>query len=124
MTTDFDENSDIIDSRDVIERIWELRALRDEHAGTDGWTDEDRAELEDLEALASEGEAAADWIYGETLIRDSYFEEYARDLAEDIGAIDRDAAWPLSYIDWGGAARALRMDYFSVEFRGVTYWIR
>ena len=122
--TDFDENSDIIDSRDVIERIWELRALRDEYAGTDGWTDEDRAELEDLEALASEGESAADWIHGETLIRDSYFEEYARDLADDIGAVDKDAGWPNSCIDWEKAADELRMDYFSVEFRGVTYWIR
>ena len=124
MTTDFDESSNIIDSRDVIERIWELRALRVEYAGTGGWTDEDRAELEDLEALASEGESAADWIHGETLIRDSYFEEYARDLADDIGAVDKDAGWPNSCIDWEKAADELRMDYFSVEFRGVTYWIR
>ena len=27
-------------------------------------------------------------------------------------------------IDWAQAARELRMDYTSVDFDGVTYWIR
>lgn len=125
MTREFSETSDIINSRDVIARIEELRyMLGPESVAGEYERDLFRSELEDLEELASQGEGAADWFHGETLIRDDYFEEYARDLAEDIGAIDRDAAWPLSYIDWEAAAEALRMDYFSVEFRGVTYWIR
>ena len=40
-------------------------------------------------------------------------EEYAQDLAESIGAIDSDASWPLSYIDWERAARDLMMDYYT-----------
>ena len=109
---------DLIDSRDVIERIDDLE------------TDEDRTTSEDeelaaLKALASEAsDYAADWEYGGALIRGSYFEKYAQDLAEDVGAIDRDAAWPTSCIDWGQAARELQMDYTCVDFDGVEYWIR
>jgi antirestriction protein len=107
---------DVIDSRDVIERIAELEL---ESAGR--YYD---ARLRILRELAAEGEQLADWEYGETLIRDSYFTEYARELAEDIGAVSSDASWPLYCIDWERAARELRMDYTSVDFDGVTYWGR
>lgn len=59
-----------------------------------------------------------------TLIPDSEFEDYARELAEDIGAIDREAAWPLTYIDWSAAAHALRMDYTCVTYDDADYLIR
>jgi antirestriction protein len=107
---------DIIDSRDVIERIEYLQ-------GTDD--DDEKEELAALVALAEEGaDYAPDWSYGEALIRDSYFVEYAQELAEDIGAVNSDAAWPNDCIDWEQAARELRWDYSSIEFDGVTYWIR
>lgn len=63
-------------------------------------------------------------MYGATLVRDSYFEDYARELAEDCGLIQRDAHWPNDCIDWERAARELQMDYTSVEFDGVEYWVR
>ncbi len=130
---------DMIDSRDVIARIEELEAEREaisseidelEDADAVGeaqnalerWDAENGAELAALKALAAEGESFADWEHGETLIRDSYFQEYAEQLADDIGAIDRDAKWPTSCIDWEKAARELQADYTSVEFDGVTYW--
>jgi len=65
-----------------------------------------------------------DWTYGEVLINDSHFEDYARELAEDIGAINPDAGWPNGYIDWERAAEALLIDYTSIEFDGETYWTR
>lgn len=68
--------------------------------------------------------ATSSWTYGVTLIRDSYFEDYAQQMAEDIGAINRDATWPLNHIDWEAAAEALKGDYTSAEFDGVTYWAR
>jgi antirestriction protein len=49
---------------------------------------------------------------------------YAQDFAEDIGAIDRNAGWPLGCIDWEAAADELKSDYSSIEFDGVTYWVR
>ena len=81
-------HDDIIDSRDVIERLDELEADVDN-------LDED--ELDELRAL--------------------------RQMAEDIGAISGDESWPLNYIDWAAAAEALQMDYTSIDFDGVEYWV-
>lgn len=136
MTTVIDNSADLLDSRDVIARIEELEASRDafpeaadttaEGGGT--WAEEcpeDAAELAVLTALAEEAEGyAADWRHGETLIRDSYFEDYARELAEDIGAVKSDMSWPYTSIDWEQAANELKQDYTSVDFDGVTYWVR
>ena len=126
-TTEISNSDDVIDSRDVIARIDELETeLADAHddSEVDDVLDM-RAELETLKALADEGaNSADDWRHGATLIRDSYFEEFAQQFADDIGAIDRNASWPLSCIDWKQAARELQMDYTSVDFDGVTYWVR
>jgi antirestriction protein len=114
-------SDDIIDSRDVIARIEELEEIAQEPE----WALEDNDELSALKALAGEAsQYAEDWEYGATLIRDSYFESYALELAEDIGAIDPNATWPNNCIDWERAARELRMDYSAVSFAGVTYWVR
>lgn len=86
-------------------------------------------EGEEFEALVKLQEQAAgylsDWHHGEALIRDSYFEDYARDTAEDIyGKELGQAKWPFSCIDWEQAARELQQDYTAFEFGGVTYWGR
>jgi len=101
---------DIIDSRDIIDAI------------DSGDLDEDDQKA--FEALAAEGEGSADWSHGEALIRDSHFEDYARELAEDTGMLKGDEGWPLNCIDWEEAADQLKQDYFSVDFDGVEYWIR
>ena len=115
-TTEITNSEDVIDSREIIDRIAYLE------------DSEDADEIEEraaLVALAEQAEGyAADWQYGEQLIRDSYFKDYAMELAEDIGAVDANASWPNTCIDWDQAARDLQMDYTSVEFAGVTYWIR
>jgi hypothetical protein len=86
---------------------------------------EDGQELKALKALEDEASGyAADWQYGEALIRDSYFKEYAQQLAEDIGAIKSDASWPNNCIDWEEATDQLKQDYTEVDFDGVAYWIR
>jgi hypothetical protein len=92
--------------------------------GVMGLDEEEQEELEALEALAAQCEGYGDWEHGEALIRGSYFEEYAQELAEDIGAIDRNASWPNTCIDWEQAARELAMDYTQVDFDGVTYLMR
>lgn len=115
-----DNNDDIIDSRDVIDRIAELESIP-----VIDREPEEQDELDALSALAEEASGyAPDWEYGEALIRDSYFVEYAQQFAEDIGAIHTDAQWPVYAIDWERAARDLRIDYTAVDFDGVTYWIR
>lgn len=87
-------------------------------------TEDLQEELKLLRELAEQGEGYGDWAYGETLIHDSHFTAYAEQLAEDIGAVNPAAAWPLTHIDWEGAARDLKMDYTSIEFDGETFWMR
>ncbi len=110
---------DLIDSREVAERIAYLEI--DEEDNDEG----DQEELDALRALAEEAEGyAEDWNYGVTLIRESYFTEYAQDLAEDIGAIDPNASWPMNHIDWEAAADALKEDYTQVDLDGIAYYVR
>ena len=122
---------DLLDSRDVIDRLDALEALglgdhEEDHAAglaAGAYDEDDIAEWKPLRALADEAASSPDWQYGETLIRDSYFTDYARQFAEDVGAIDDDAKWPCTHIDWSAAATALKQDYFAVDFDGVTYWV-
>lgn len=92
------------------------------------WEDANSEEAEELRILTELDSAASgyapDWIHGTTLIRDTYFEEYAQELAEDIGAIQEDLAWPACHIDWTAAADALKGDYTRVSFDGEDYWVR
>ncbi len=38
-------------------------------------------------------------------------EDFARDMADNLGAIDRNVSWPYTCIDWEHAARELMYDY-------------
>jgi len=115
----FSKDTDVIDSREIIERIEELRGALDGAP-----TPEIYAELQALAALDNAGrDASEDWQHGVTLINDDYFVEYARELAEDIGAVRPGASWPLSYIDWEDAAQELQHDYCAVEFDGRLFWV-
>jgi hypothetical protein len=104
----------IVDTRAVDERIDELEA-------NDEPTDDERDELAELLAFRDAVDCP-DWQYGETLIREDAFEDYARELAEEIGVVPRDAPWPTSFIDWPAAADALLMDYTSAEDANGTTW--
>jgi hypothetical protein len=101
-TTAISKYEAVIDSRDVIERLAELKDGRDA-----GVLDADeQAELIALEALVEECEGyVEDWQFGAQLIRDSYFKKYAMELADEIGAIDDNATWPQTCIDWYQASR-------------------
>lgn len=90
------------------------------------WDADNGEEFKALSDFVKEGEnSAEDWSHGATLVRDSYFEEYARDLAEDLnGKAIRDAVWPFNCINWEDAAEELKQDYSCVTFDGVEYWVR
>ena len=105
MTT-VDNNQDTLDSRDIQECIDEL-----EEGGTIPIQEVpqdkepanfDQEESEELQQLLDFKEEvnSSEWDDGLTLISESYFEDYAQELAEDIGAISRDTQWPLNCIDW------------------------
>ena len=86
------------------------------------WDASDEAdELKALKELQDEAEGySPDWRYGATLIRDSYFTDYAEELCKDIGDMPKEIP---SYIviDWEATAENLKVDYTSVEFDGVDY---
>lgn len=139
-------SDDIIDSWDIIARIDALESERDslkeaaeeERSDEDTkeglearavyteWLEsEDAAELKALLSLQEEAKGYSDdWRHGAALIRDSYFEEYAEQFADDIGAINKDAHWPINCIDWKKAAEDLQADYTEVDYDGVSYWVR
>jgi hypothetical protein len=151
-TTSISNSDDVIDSRDIIERIEELQALRNswtcpvcgmeifgttEDDSQEGHNpdcdyygpaldnlDDEREELAALLALQDDCIGVSDWIYGATLIRDGYFEEYAEDLARDLGYLDKATDWPFRHIDWKAAADELKNDYTYVNFGNETYWVR
>lgn len=113
---------DIIDSRDIIARVDELEGREDDE---DDPLDEDETEeLAKLREIVDEGENCEDWNYGATLVHERYFTRYAEQFADDIGAIDSKATWPLSYIDWEAAAEALKQDFYEFEVHGETYFGR
>lgn len=137
-TLEVTSSDDIIDVRDIITRVEELEdeieSIDDMPEGDLLKDTEEGAELREelatltalLDELAGTGgdeQYKGDW-YPVTLVRDSYFDDYARQLAEDIGAINADATWPNNCIDWTQAANELQTDYSSVEFDGVTFWYR
>lgn len=79
--------------------------------------------LDDLAGYGGDHQWRGEW-YPVTLIRDSHFRDYAETLADEIGAMDSNAGWPMNCIDWDEAAKQLKMDYSTVEFGEVTYWYR
>lgn len=135
---ELDLNAERIDSRDLLERLEELAGFKKDledareelearlrvavDRARELFGPDEEAELATLEEVDTEGEKIiADWYHGETLIREDKFQEYAKELAEDIGAGVVEGAWPHNCIDWEKAARELRMDYAEIEIDGTTY---
>lgn len=91
MTTDAITNdADVLDSRDIIDRIEELQGRKDDEEQTDPLNEEEADELAALVALAEEAEGYADdWRHGATLIRETYFTDYTEELLQDIGDLPK-----------------------------------
>ncbi len=89
------------------------------------WDASDEAEeLATLKKFADEAEGyAEDWRHGSTLVRESYFGEYCKDLCEDIGDLPKGLPGYI-VIDWDATAHNLKADYTEAEFDGVTYLVR
>jgi len=154
MAESIDSNADIIDIRDVIARVEELReerepleaeynevnesddkdsdeavhdALLAAKEELDDWDSENYAELKSLQDLlesckrrGGDEQWEGDW-YPISLIRDSYFNEAMDEMVEECYTLPKDLPfWMTITYDY----EALKQDYTSVEFNGVTYWVR
>ncbi len=144
ITQPITNDQDVIDSRDIIERLEDLendlQGYYEEYTENGGelsfedWlSDEDIEDYQDekhefnvLTALTDDAEGySPDWQYGSQLIRDSYFAEYAEELCKDTGDIPKDLPWYIEkHIDWEGVSKEIQMDYTSVDFDGEEYWVR
>lgn len=108
------------DSSDVISRLNTLNNI-----DAEDMNEYEREERDALAIIATEAEnATAEWDDGAAFIPESQFEDYARELAYEIGAVDADTGWPTDYIDWPAAANALKEDYMAVDICGTTYYAR
>jgi Antirestriction protein (ArdA) len=124
---------DILDLRDLWKNYQDLEgALEDTREEEGDKFDEDywAAEIEEhaklKELFEQVGEPYRGGEFDEpTLIHERHFEDYARELAEDLyGDEVRNSHWPFTCIDWEQAATELRIDYSSVEVDGHTYYQR
>ncbi len=148
-----DSGSDTIDSRDVIERIEEMKGEREalEEAVTearealaavkrpkkalkvalveaaialDEWDADNGDELKSLRELNDEGDkASGEWEDGATLINEDYWDDYCMGLVQDIGDLPRDLPDYL-VIDWTATAANLSQDYTQIEWDGNTFYVR
>lgn len=112
--------SDVIDTRDLQDEIDELESeLEDQPAD-----EKDEVAVERLAALlALKDEIGSEWEDGVALVADGYFEDYAREMAEDCGMVG-DGNKMSDYVDWERWASDVQTDYSSVEFDDETYWYR
>lgn len=130
---DISNTEDTLDVRDIIERVGELRSERDDcdAEAYEAWQESEAAEelakltvlLEELAGNGGDHQWEGVW-YPVTMVRDSYFTDYARELTEEIGDWPKSGIPSYIEIDWEATARNIRMDYSSVEYDGVTYWYR
>ena len=127
----FDLTDDIIDVRDIIARVKELEDARGELIIGPDWSyyvpgldADDACELsgltdilDDIAGNGGDEKWRGAW-YPVTLVRDSHFVEYTKDLLEECEI----PSW--IEIDWHKTARNVLFDYTGTEIEGVTYWYR
>lgn len=108
------EYDDVLDSRDVEERIEELRE--------EGVPSRELDSLKQLKRLVVR-HCTDSWEHGVQIVRKSYIETYAREYAEDTGGVPDEVCWPYTHIDWEAAAVELFTDWAGIEWEGVDYYV-
>lgn len=95
-----------------------LEALKE---AQDEFAEPEKDELKMLRSLENEID---DYMHGTTLIREEYFETYAKEYASDVCEMPRrsELRWPFTCIDWKEAAEELQSDFNQVEIDGTTYY--
>jgi hypothetical protein len=76
------------------------------------------------EAEGIEPDQLCDAYQGETTgwSEESAGRNYAMELADDLGSVPDDAAWPYTCIDWDQAWLELSMDWFSLHRGPADTW--
>lgn len=134
------EHDDVLDMRDLAKLAESCEEIVKAYEAGDTDLDYDADDVIDAqETLAALAAMMADLAvpfgpvsdaltaYGDdepTLIAESHFTAYAQEMAEEMGAVKKDAPWPLMHIDWEAAADELLPDYNECRLDGHDYYIR
>ena len=111
-------NDDIIDSRELEERLEELKQLAEDNE----INEEDQEELKMILEIKEEC-GGYGWEYGITFIRAIYFDEYAEEYFDNNYAHNIPENLR-NYIDYKAFSRDLEIDYSSVDINGVYYYFK
>lgn len=125
-STELDLTSDILDVRDIIERVEfletnEPQSVEEKFAQVEEYSTLTEL-LEELKDMGGDEKWRGDW-YPITLIEESHFISYVQELLDDCGEIPQNLP---SYveIDWEATAKNIQVDYSTVDINGFTYFYR
>lgn len=122
-------DADLIDIRDIIERVEQLEDQ------CDGLGEDQCPELVALVALLEELKGnggdekwRGDW-YPVTLISEDYFTDYIKDIIDDCYEMPKEmnsGSWPYRHmtIDYEAAAEEAKQDYSEIDIGGTAYFYR
>lgn len=129
MTNELDLTAEVLDVRDLIARYEYLEdAVLSKKTSAEVDSDELAealtlgAVLEELKGNGGDEEWRGDW-YPVTLVNDSHFVDYAREMLEDCGYIPSDFPDWIA-IDWDKTAEAVQQDYTLITIGSEDYWYR
>ena len=111
-----------LDARELMKELDELRDQKDDAEGDEDVLGLDEGEEERLTALLELEEALGPGS-DVTLIPDDEFEDYAEEMAYDVGFVERNSTIS-SYIDWERWADDCKSDYTTITFDGDDYLYR
>ena len=133
--------ADYIDTRDLNDRLEELESIEsrlidiDEEivqcTDDDEYRDliEEKDEISEdfihseLKTLKDMRDEISEWEYGNTLIPDDDFTDYAIEMLKDCGDLPQNIPWYIE-IDEEKTADNIKADYASIEYEGTDYWFR
>ena len=120
--------SEYLDLRDLADEYTALKERTEDEDKINPLDEQEQERLEALKALDDQLTDMGEYADNEsTMIPEYDFQEYAEELADDLGYLPREGrdSNPLfSFIDWEGWADYLKSDYSEVTFDGSTYLIR
>ena len=144
-------NSEVFDSRDLIEyrdiiaedvvnlyntymtevdEDWEeVSDIEDVNFDEHKFVEDNQDEVDEYRTITEFCEeidsCCPDFEYGVAIIHKNYFEDYCRDLVEDIGDLPGNLPdYIRNNINWEGIADDLMVDYSEAEYNGDTYYFR
>ena len=95
--------------------------IRFEEEEIESWKEYFEDELKEIEEIDDvENELGSEFEYGVSLVDVDDWEEYVKELLEDIGYIPKDfPSW--IEIDWESTSNNVKVDYTEVTYQGNSY---